>query len=105
MRTPDPQLAARYEAACRTAIEECRQLNYHPSVWASMIDQLGAVESAVRLLRTGDAQPGFERLIKLGRHDLTIEASVLNSEWGGLFSREVKDAARFRLRQAGFEPN
>lgn len=105
MRILDPNLAARYEAACRAAIAECRVLKYHPTVWEGMIDQLGAVEAAMRLLRTGDVQPGFERLVKLGRHDLTIEASVLHPEWDGLFSNDVKDAARWRLRHAGFEPD
>jgi hypothetical protein len=72
------RLAAGFEQASRAAVEECRRFDYHPTVWVSMMDELGAVEAAKRLLLSPDVQSGFERLTEQGRVDLTIEFAVLN---------------------------
>jgi hypothetical protein len=41
----------------------------------------GAVAAARRLLSNGDIQSGIERLIRMGRQDLTIEQAVLDPRW------------------------
>lgn len=66
-----------------------------------MIEDVGAVEAAKRLLVSGDVQPGFDRLVKEGRLDLTIEAAVLDPKWAPLFEEKHREAARWRLEQAG----
>jgi hypothetical protein len=93
-------LAAEFEQASRAAVEECRRFDYHPTAWVSMMDELGAVEAARRLLLSPDVQSGFERLTLQGRVDLTIEFAVLNPKWDRLFGPGEREAAWWRLQQA-----
>lgn len=65
-----------------------------------MMETHGAVEAAKRLLESGDIQSGFERLVTLGRTDLTVEMAVLNPRWGALFGDSHREAAWWRLVQA-----
>jgi 5-methylcytosine-specific restriction enzyme A len=69
-----------------------------------MVRRSGAVEAAKHLLVSGDIQYGFRRLIEEGRPDLTVEWSVLLPRWRQLFSDQYRDAARWRLHQAGVKP-
>lgn len=50
-----------------------------------MINRLGAVEAAKQLLLSGEVQEGFDRLVSMGRMDLTVEFAVLSSSWDRLF--------------------
>jgi|SRR5215213_3234969 len=94
-------LEAEFEQACWRAVEECRELGYVPTVWISMMNGPGgAVAAARRLLANGDVQSGFERLIRMGRQDLTVEHAALDPRWSDLFDEAHRDAARWRLEQA-----
>ena len=95
-----------YERATWEAIEECRHLTpaYDPAVWIEMVRRWGAAEAARRLLVSGDIQDGFRRLVAAGRHDLTVEWSALRPRWNQIFGAPHREAARWRLRQAGIEP-
>jgi hypothetical protein len=66
-----------------------------------MIDRYGAVEAARRLVVSGDVQTGFERLVRAGRPELTIECAVVDPHWEPLFGPQHREAALWRLRQAG----
>jgi hypothetical protein len=59
----------------------------------------GAVGAARRLLTSGDIQSGFERLIMMGRQDLTVEKAVLDERWDPLFTDGHREAAQWRLEQ------
>jgi len=86
------------------AVDECRALGYVPTAWISMMrGSGGAVSAARRLLISGDIQSGFERLIRMGRRDLTVEQAVLDDRWAALFSEAHREAARWRLTQAEHE--
>jgi hypothetical protein len=92
-----------YERACWDAIRECRRFGYDPAIWVAMIHRSGAVSAAQQLLVSGDIQPGFYRLIQEGRPDLTVEWSALLPRWQRIFGEPHREAARWRLRQAGVE--
>ena len=93
-------LEAEFDGACRHAVDECRQLGYVPAAWIKMMNGPGgAAAAARRLLVNGDIQSGFERLIHLGRTDLTVEAAVLDDRWSDLFDEQHREAARWRLQQ------
>lgn len=68
-----------------------------------MISKMGAAEAARRLVVSGDIQTGFGRLVQAGRPELTIEWEILNQRWDPLFSDQHREAARWRLRQAGIQ--
>jgi hypothetical protein len=102
-------LEAAFQLTCEGAIEDWRQLGFPPSgraprIWINMIQNLGAAEAARRLLISGEIQDGFERLIVIGHPEWTIEWEVLNGQWRPLFSEQHREAARWRLRQAGAIP-
>jgi 5-methylcytosine-specific restriction protein A len=69
-----------------------------------MVRRYGAAAAAKQLLVSGDIQYGFRRLVEEGRPDLTVEWSVLLPRWHSLFSELHRDAARWRLQQAGVDP-
>ena len=100
---PDDEAA--YERATWDAIEECRNLSppYYPTIWIGMVRQRGAAEAARHLLVSGDIQDGFRRLVDAGRVDLTVEWSALHPRWHGIFQAPHREAARWRLRQAGIQ--
>ena len=106
MSRPFADLEARFQAACDAAVETCRTLTppYIPTVWINMCRQLGAAEAARRLVVSGDIQTGFDRLVRAGRPQLTIEWALLDETWDPLFSDQHREAVRWRLRQAGVEP-
>ena len=66
-----------------------------------MLDRYGGVETAKRLLATGDGQQGLvtlydlEGLIAVERY--SVEALVLRESWGDLFSADQLAEARRRL--------
>jgi hypothetical protein len=103
---PFAELEARFQAACDAAVERCRSLEptYTPTAWINMSRRFGAAEAARRLVISGDVQTGFNRLVQAGTPQLTIEWSMLNEAWEPLFSELHREAARWRLRQAGIEP-
>jgi hypothetical protein len=96
---------AEYERVSQEAVAACRNLSppYHPELWIQMTHRWGAAEAARRLLVSGDIQYGFIRLIEAGRHDLTVEWSVLLPRWHDIFSAQHREAARWRLQQAGVQ--
>jgi hypothetical protein len=103
---PDvPDDEAAYERATWEAIEECKNLTppYRPSIWIGMVRQRGAAEAARHLLVNGDIQDGFRRLVDAGREDLTVEWSALHPRWHDIFQAPHREAARWRLRQAGIQ--
>ena len=103
---PFADLETQFGSVCDTAIEACRHLSppYRPTAWIAMIVKLGAAEAARRLVVSGDIQTGFGRLVEAERPELTIEWELLNERWDPLFSDQHREAARWRLRQAGVEP-
>lgn len=103
---PYSDLEAQFQAVCDAAVEECKALKppYNPQIWINMSRQLGAAEAARRLVVSGDIQTGFDRLLKAGRPELTIEWAMLDATWDPLFSDQHREAARWRLRQAGITP-
>lgn len=93
-------LESEFQRTCERAVEECRALGYVPTAWISMMQGPGGAASAARrLLLSGDVQTGFERLIRMGRRDLTVEQAVLDEAWTELFSDAHREAARWRLEQ------
>jgi hypothetical protein len=103
---PFASLEAEFGRTCEAAIQACTDLRppYRPTVWIGMINNVSAAEAARRLVVSGEIQTGFGRLVDTGRSDLTIEWELLNPRWDPLFSEQHREAARWRLRQAGIQP-
>lgn len=96
------RLSGEFEQAMRSSLEESVRLKYHPIRFLSAMEEKGAVPYAKELIRSSDLQSGLRRLAAMNRPDLSIEHLVANDErFRPLFTDEERDAARWRLEQAG----
>ena len=68
------------------------ELGYRPTYFLRMVNELGGVGAAKRLLGTDDLQAGLTRLWELGRLDLSVEA--LSSRSHGKTSSAVMSCGR-----------
>ena len=96
--------ADEFTQTCEIGIRRCRELpsQYNPTAWITMMHRYGAVAAAKRLLASGDMQSGFERLIREGHVELTVEWIVCQPRWNRLFNDRDRAAATWRLEQAGY---
>jgi hypothetical protein len=89
----------RFEARIAKDIREAIELGYHPHRFEEMVNSYGAVDTAKRLVRSGDLQDGLKRLRSMGRLDLSMETVMLEEEFSSLFSEQERAAATWRLQQ------
>jgi hypothetical protein len=94
--SPDAR-EAEFADALRNTYDECAKLGYRPFAMLEMVDRLGGIETARRLLANPPSD-GFARLALLKRLDLAIESLVLEPRWDGLFTEAELRTARRRLR-------
>jgi hypothetical protein len=76
---------------------------YRPTIFHDMLETLGGLETAHRLLRP-DADffsYGFQKLCEMKKADLTMEAMILDLDYAGLlFTPEELRTANERLQAA-----
>jgi hypothetical protein len=90
--------AERFDADTWAGIDESKKLGYKPTRYIQMVKELGAVETAKRVLHNPTLADGFVTLAYLkGRPDLTTEALVVRYQDEGLFTDEELNTARTRL--------
>jgi len=77
------------------------ELDYRPTRFLQMVDELGGIAAAKELL-AAPVQEGFTTLWEHGRLDLSMEALVLQPQWHGLFTPSELAEARRRLDEAGY---
>ena len=86
------------------AVDICINLyRYRPSYYLQMLDNYGAMGTAIKLVTAAKFHEGFTKLWEFGRLDLTVEAIMLRSPYRQLFSKEVLDKASERLRALGYK--
>ena len=67
-----------------------------------MVLQNGGIVTAKRLLASNHYSEGLTRLWVLKRLDISMEALVLQKQWGGLFTAEELAEAKKRLVGLGY---
>ena len=80
-----------------------RKCNYNATYFLQMLHKHGGLETARRLLASGNAAHGFTVLWECGRLDLSVEAQVLRAEFAPLFTPEEREIARSRLADYGYD--
>ena len=78
------------------------ELGYNASRYFQMLANDGALHTATTLVLAKDFSQGMTFLWKNKRLDLSVEALVINPKWASLFSTEVREAAKRKLRQLGY---
>jgi len=93
-----------FTAYLRRAAEQAKDdINYYPGFFHRMLNTEGGYRTAVRLLDSSKpVSEGFVKLWEAGRLDLSVEALVLKKPWSDYFTQPMLEAARQRLRDAGF---
>ena len=76
---------------------------YDARIFARMLSEHGALDTARRLLRGAVHTYGLDTLALKGRLDMSVENSVLKPEFDPLFSDEERDLARRRLSAYGYD--
>lgn len=76
-----------------------REKGYIPTTFMRMREEYGTIETMKKLIRSGDIQSGFRRLLEIDLLDWSIEAAVL--KFPDEFTEEEREAARWRLEQVG----
>lgn len=87
------------EKFTKEIIRKSIQIGYTPRIFCRMRRQRGTVEAMRDLVVSSEIQSGFKRLKELNRLELSIEAAIL--QFPDEFTSEHRDAARWRLKQAG----
>lgn len=79
------------------------EVGYTATYFRGMLDTLGPLETARKLLRSSTVSDGFAQLWDRGRLDITVEAVVVRPEFQALFTEEEIAVARRRLAEFGYD--
>ncbi|MBE8232501.1 MAG: hypothetical protein HAW67_02110 [Endozoicomonadaceae bacterium] len=86
-------------------LEKMRILGYNPQYFKNMIRKYGERETIARLLDNPSTSGGQNRLMGLGRIDLSMEALVVeNKKFHSLFTKKQLEQARKWLNDYGYKP-
>lgn len=84
-------------------LKTIKETKYRPSFFKKMLDDLGGVGTAQRLLSKSTSS-GFTELWELDRLDLTVEAFVIDNKekYQDLFTQEELNTAYQRLEELSY---
>jgi hypothetical protein len=96
----DQTLEGQFQFCCRELIGETRSLGFDPNVWVAMINRLGGVRAAKKLLADHHMLVATPWLVRQGRPDLTLENAIGQPRWAELFTDDERAEAARRLARA-----
>ena len=94
MQETHPALEAFIDEGLRLA----RKRGYPNTGFVQMRGRYGTIGAITRLVTSGEIKKGLVRMIELGLADWTIDAAV--EKFPECFREDVREAARWRLREA-----
>ena len=101
----DPaSIAGQFQLRCRELVTETRVLGFNPNVWVPMVNKMGSLQAAKKLLADHHVLVATPWLMDRGRPDLTLEHEIGEPKWRSLFSDEDRAEAARRLRSPGDWP-
>ena len=89
-----------FQLRCRQLITQIRSLGFTPFIWIEMINSMGAVGGAKKLLADHQELVATPWLVKRGRPELTMEHEIGKTAWGDLFTDDERAEAAARLARA-----
>lgn len=99
----EPNLENSLQNEFLRATRQCIALGYHPTGFLQMLDKHGAIATSIRLVM--GHHEGFERLWKLKRLDLSVEAIIMKQPFCTLFTPDILERAHEKLREVGYVMN
>jgi hypothetical protein len=104
--TDEASLGGQFQLRCRDLISKIRALGFNPFVWVGLINDLGAVGAAKRILADYEVLPVTQWLVGQGLAELTMEHEIEQLRWADLFDEADRSEAARRLASVeGQEPN
>ena len=97
-------LEGQFQLRCRELISEIRALGFEPWLWVALINEVGAVGAARRILADYEVLPVTRWLVGRGHPELTLEREIEQLRWADLFDDTDRSEAVRRLDSAGGEP-
>jgi len=94
-------LAGQFQIRCRDLVTETRKLGFNPNVWVPMINSLGALGAAKKLLSDHHVLVATPWLVERGHAELTLEHEIEQMRWADLFDDAERVEAARRLAAAG----
>lgn len=82
--------------------ESKRDLNYIPHAFLSMIGEYGILTAVKMLINNPKPSEGYLKLWENKRLDLSVEAIVLEEDWGDLFTDAELEKSKKRLVEFGY---
>lgn len=84
---------------CEIAQKEC---GYNPARFLQTVAKFGGVKTAKEIMRKGKVSDGFDKLQEAGRIELTMEAVVVDSRYGELFTDDEVNSCYALLCEHGY---
>jgi hypothetical protein len=91
-------LEKQFDEAVDDLYRQWLDIGHRASRFRQMLNRHGALRTVKKLLYRTGIPFGFNRLLELGRPDLTIETLILKEPWNSLFSDDERAIAMQRLR-------
>jgi hypothetical protein len=95
-------LESKFTSALRGTYEAARARGYVATYFLQMLEELGGVETAKRLLAVSEPQAGLYKLWELHLLHESMEAVVMQDRFHSLFTAPELAEARRRLDELGF---
>jgi hypothetical protein len=96
----EASLEGQFQIRCADLISEIRSRGFNPYVWVDLINELGAVEAAKRILAGYEILPVSQWLVHQGLSELTMEREIEQLRWADLFSDAERSEASRRITSA-----
>jgi hypothetical protein len=93
-------LEGQFQLRCRDLIAEIRALGFDPYVWVGLVNELGAVGAAKRILADYEVLPVTQWLADQDLYELTMEREIEQPRWADLFDDADRSEAARRLASA-----
>jgi hypothetical protein len=100
----DESLDGQFQIRCRDMVTETRSLGFNPNVWVSLINTVGAVGAARKLLADHHVLVATPWLVARHRPELTIEHEIGQPRWRELFTEGERVEAAHRLASLSESP-
>ncbi|MDP1652390.1 MAG: hypothetical protein Q8L56_06680 [Rhodocyclaceae bacterium] len=78
------------------------ECHYNAVRFHQMVQEYGGLAAAKKLLASSHYPEGLTRLWELKRLDISMEATVLQEPWCGLFTSDELAVAKKRLEELGY---
>lgn len=79
-----------------------KEYGYNPTKFLQTVAKFGGVKTAKEIIRKGRISDGFDKLQQANRIDLTMEATIIDTKYGELFTDDEVNSCYDLLCEYGY---